>query len=79
MPSIGVSFIGVGGPYYRVQLHAECPAGAEWLHSQAIKDGVVYLLEPEWKETSIRKSYTTGQDVGLKSGIQRRVPWLDVL
>ena len=31
------------------QLHAGCSAGVERLHSQAIKGGVVYLLEQEWK------------------------------
>ena len=39
----------------------------ERLHSQAIK-AVVYLLEQEWEETSIGKSYTTGQ---LRGSIPR--------
>ena len=51
-----------------MQLHAGCPAGVGRLHSQTIKGGLVYLLKPEWKDTSIMKSYTTGQGVGLKSG-----------
>ena len=42
------------------------------LDGKNIKDGLVYLLEPEWKETSIMKSYTTGQGVGLKSDKRRR-------
>ena len=70
------SFIGAGRAICGVQLHAGCPAGVERLHSQAIKDGVDHLLEQEWKETSIRKSYRTGQGVGLKSRKRRRIPWL---
>ena len=73
------SFIGVGRAIYKVQLHAGGPAGVGRLHSRTIKGGLVYLFEPEWKGTSIMKSYTTGQGVGLKSGKRRRVPWLDVL
>ena len=52
------------------------------LHSQTIKGGLVYLLKPKWKETSIMKSYTTGQGVGLKSRKRRRVPgqmYFDIL
>ena len=62
------SFIGVGRAIYKVQLHAGGLAGVGRLHSQTIKGGLVYLFEPEWKGTSIMKSYTTGQGVGLKSG-----------
>ena len=58
-------------------MHAGCPAGVGRLHSQTIKGGL-YLLKPEWKETSIMKSYTTGQGVGLKSG-KRRGSMADVL
>ena len=71
-------FLGVGRAI-GVQLHAGCPAGVGRLHGQTIKGGLVYLLKPAWKETSIMKSYTTGQGIGLKSGKRRRVPWLDVL
>ena len=73
------SFIGAGRAICGVQLHAGCPAGVERLHSQAIKGGIVCYLELELRATSIRKSYTPGQGVGLKSGKRQQVPWLDVL
>ena len=54
-----------------------CTISASYEVSQAQK--ALLLLKSEWKETSIVKSYTTGQGIGLTSGKRRRVPWLDVL
>ena len=55
-----------GGPYEKAKLHGGCSAGVEQLYGPSINSSVVYSLEQGWIKTSIWKSYTTGQDVGVK-------------